>query len=54
MLDVSAPLLEEAEELPRHHADPFDRVLVAHALRDDLLILTRDAVFSEYGVRVAC
>lgn len=53
MLDVSAFLLEEAAELPRHHADPFDRALIAHALRDDLSVVTRDAVFADYGVRLA-
>jgi PIN domain nuclease of toxin-antitoxin system len=53
MLDVTANLLEAAAELPRHHADPFDRVLIAHALEDDLSVLTRDAVFADYGVRLA-
>jgi PIN domain nuclease of toxin-antitoxin system len=53
MLDVTARLLEAAAELPRHHADPVDRVLIAHALQDDLRILTRDPAFSHYGVRVA-
>lgn len=53
MLDVSAMLLEAAAELPRHHADPFDRVLIAHALRDDLSVLTRDVAFTDYGVRLA-
>ncbi len=53
MLEVTAPLLEAAAELPRHHGDPFDRVLVAHALQDDLGVLTRDAVFADYGVRLA-
>ncbi|MGH2761572.1 MAG: type II toxin-antitoxin system VapC family toxin [Candidatus Rokuibacteriota bacterium] len=53
MLDLSAILLEAAAELPRHHGDPFDRVLVAHALQDDLSLLTRDAAFAEYGVRLA-
>jgi hypothetical protein len=38
---VTAMLLEAASELPRHHADPFDRVLIAHALQDDLSVLTR-------------
>lgn len=52
MLDVSAFLLEAAAELPRHHGDPFDRVLIAHALQDDLSVLTRDAAFAEYGVRL--
>lgn len=53
LLEVTAALLEEAAELPRHHRDPFDRVLVAHALSDDLEILTRDPAFADYGVRLA-
>jgi PIN domain nuclease of toxin-antitoxin system len=53
MLEVTAELFEAAAELPRHHADPFDRVLIAHALRDDLSVLTRDAAFAAYGVRPA-
>ena len=53
MLDVSAALLEAAAELPRHHGDPFDRVLIAHALEDDLSVLTRDVAFADYGVRLA-
>ena len=53
MLEVTARLLEAAAELPRHHADPFDRVLIAHALEDDLSIATRDPMFGRYGVRTA-
>jgi PIN domain nuclease of toxin-antitoxin system len=53
MLPVTAMLLEAAAELPRHHADPFDRVLIAHALQDDLGVLTRDPAFADYGVRLA-
>ena len=53
MLEVSAALLEAAAELPRHHADPFDRALIAHALQDDLGVLTRNDAFARYGVRLA-
>lgn len=53
MLDVTASLLEQAAQLPRHHGDPFDRVLVAHAMRDGLSMLTRDRVFADYGVVLA-
>ena len=53
MLDLSPALLEAAAELPRHHGDPFDRVLIAHALHDDLSVLTRDVAFADYGVRLA-
>ena len=52
MLEVDAGLLEHAAELPRHHGDPFDRVLIAHALRDDLEVITRDRTFAQYGVRL--
>ena len=45
--------LDAAAELRRHHRDPFDRILIAHALQDDLSVLTRDAVFADYGVRMA-
>jgi PIN domain nuclease of toxin-antitoxin system len=53
MLAVTAALLEQAAELPKHHLDPFDRVLIAHALHDDLEIMTRDGAFASYGVRLA-
>jgi PIN domain nuclease of toxin-antitoxin system len=53
MLEITATLLEAAAQLPRHHADPFDRVLIAHALDEDLAVLTRDPVFASYGVRLA-
>jgi len=52
MLAVTAEVLEAAAQLPRHHADPFDRVLIAHALAGDLSVLTRDDAFAAYGVRL--
>lgn len=52
LLEIDADLFEQAAELPRHHGDPFDRGLIAHALRDDLTVLTRDEVFVAYGVRL--
>lgn len=38
--------------LPDHHADPFDRVLVAQAQLEGLTIVTSDAAFDEYDVPV--
>ena len=43
-------ILTAAAELPRHHADPFERVSIAHALEADLGVLTRDPSFAAYGV----
>ena len=53
MLDLDAALLEMAAELPTHHHDPFDRVLIAHAMRDGMAILTRDSAFSAYAITLA-
>jgi PIN domain nuclease of toxin-antitoxin system len=38
-------------ELPRHHADPFDRLLIAQALVDDCTVVTSDPRFATYGAR---
>jgi PIN domain nuclease of toxin-antitoxin system len=53
LLDLDATLLEMAAELPPHHPDPFDRVLIAHALRDGMTVLTRDPAFGAYGITFA-
>jgi PIN domain nuclease of toxin-antitoxin system len=37
--------------LPFHHRDPFDRLLVAQAIEEDLPVVTADPAFAEYGVR---
>ncbi len=38
--------------LPFHHKDPFDRLIVAQALEDDLTIMTSDPEFQSYGVKL--
>jgi PIN domain nuclease of toxin-antitoxin system len=37
--------------LPRHHGDPFDRLLIAQALHEGLAIVSSDDRFDAYGVR---
>jgi PIN domain nuclease of toxin-antitoxin system len=39
-----------AGSLPRHHADPFDRLLIAQAQLENLRILTADGQFEAYEV----
>lgn len=41
-----------AGSLPPHHADPFDRLIIAQALEEDLLLVSSDGVFRHYGVRL--
>jgi PIN domain nuclease of toxin-antitoxin system len=43
---------DRAATLPRHHGDPFDRMLVAQALEEDLVLVTADRRLAQYGVSV--
>ena len=37
-------------DLPWHHRDPFDRMLIAQALEEQLVVVSVDQVFREYPV----
>jgi PIN domain nuclease of toxin-antitoxin system len=41
-----------AGQLPNHHEDPFDRMLIAQAQIEQLTIVTRDRRFGDYDVVV--
>ncbi len=38
--------------LSRHHRDPFDRLLIAQAMAEDLRLVTADSAFAHYDVRL--
>ncbi|HEY5429393.1 MAG TPA: type II toxin-antitoxin system VapC family toxin [Solirubrobacteraceae bacterium] len=42
----------DAGQLPLHHRDPFDRMLIAQARREGLPIIGSDAMFGPYDVEV--
>jgi PIN domain nuclease of toxin-antitoxin system len=42
----------QLEHLPAHHSEPFDRLLIAQAITESLPILTHDAKFPGYAVKV--
>lgn len=48
-LPVNAHHAAHVATLPEHHHDPFDRLLVAQALTEPLVLLTADAALSRYG-----
>jgi PIN domain nuclease of toxin-antitoxin system len=52
MLPVSFDHAEAAAALPRLHGDPFDRMLVAQAAAEHLVLLTRDKQLAAYGPMV--
>lgn len=51
-LPVTALHAEAVERLPWHHRDPFDRLLVAQALVEDLVLVSADPRLVTYGVDV--
>jgi len=51
-LPVDTALCTAAAELPHHHRDPFDRFIIAAALRLRVPVVTIDPKFSMYGVEI--
>lgn len=51
-LPISIDHLLALERLPMHHRDPFDRLLIAQSLEENLPIVTSDPWFSHYPVEV--
>ena len=52
LLQISEAHALAAARLPRHHGDPFDRMLIAQAQAEGLAILTADRRFTAYDVEV--
>ena len=51
-LSITAEHADAAGSLPRHHDDPFDRMLVAQARLEGLTLVTADRRLGDYGVAV--
>ncbi len=43
--------IAKVAELPFHHRDPFDRLLVAQSLVEKLPIVSADTTLDSYGIR---
>ena len=52
ILPITYEHIVRVESLPLHHADPFDRLLVAQALEEGLAVLTADRALSRYPAPV--
>ena len=49
-LDITQAHSLAAGELPGHHRDPFDRMLIAQACSENMVLLTVDKAFAKYDV----
>ncbi len=52
VIDIDLPAVLLVNQLPYHHKDPFDRIIISMAKIQSLTVLTSDAVFTEYGVDI--
>jgi PIN domain nuclease of toxin-antitoxin system len=48
-LEISATHALQAAALPLYHRDPFDRMLIAQAQLENLILVSADAMFKQYG-----
>jgi PIN domain nuclease of toxin-antitoxin system len=50
LLGVSAAHVFATRQLPLHHCDPFDRLVIAQAVVEGLTLVTHDALLRRYNV----
>ncbi len=50
LLSISADDIRALEELPLHHSDPFDHLILAQAQQAKLTLITSDRQMSAYGI----
>jgi PIN domain nuclease of toxin-antitoxin system len=51
-LDITIAHASASGALPLHHADPFDRMLIAQAQLEAMALVTADRVMKRYGITV--
>jgi PIN domain nuclease of toxin-antitoxin system len=53
LLAIAPEHFDVLHTLPYHHKDPFDRLLIAQAMQEEMLLVTKDPAFADYNVQVA-
>ena len=52
LLPITLPHILRLSELPPHHGDPFDRLLISQARVEDIILVTKDENISKYPIDV--
>lgn len=52
ILHITTNHILELENLPFHHKDPFDRILIAQSIVEGLTVITVDPEFRAYPVKI--
>jgi PIN domain nuclease of toxin-antitoxin system len=51
IIPINYEHLLQLSKLPVHHNDPFDRLIIAQAISEELIVITRDKLFKNYKVK---
>ncbi len=51
LLPIDAALVLRAARMPGDHGDPFDRIIAAHAIAEDIPVISADRKLDGFGVR---
>ncbi len=51
VLSIQIPHLTVVSRLPFHHRDPFDRMLIAQSIVEDVPLLSADSIFDAYPIK---
>ena len=52
ILSITSEHLEKLTDLPFHHKDPFDRLIIAQSLAENISIVSRDKMFGDYSAQL--
>ena len=52
LLGIQPQHIFNLSKLPKHHGDPFDRMLISQAMVEDMTIVTADRAFTDYDVKI--
>ncbi|MEG4252272.1 type II toxin-antitoxin system VapC family toxin [Microcoleus sp. AT3-A2] len=50
LLEINLQHIEVVASLPLHHRDPFDRLIIAQSMAEQIPILSVDAIFDAYAI----
>jgi PIN domain nuclease of toxin-antitoxin system len=52
ILPIDTSALNQVSNLPFHHRDPFDRMIIAQAIAETMSVIGKDAIFSSYDIKL--
>jgi PIN domain nuclease of toxin-antitoxin system len=51
LLPIEVPHVLAIQNLPFHHKDPFDRILIAQTITENIEIISIETIFDQYGIK---